>query len=179
MEGKWGKQDVGSIVCMIMMPIYMMNSIQSSFTPAERNAVLAVGAFLTPADEIFSFLEDLMVVRISYAIATKRYYLANRLLRFGLLVGFCCGVVGAAVCSLLTVSEKVYEAIVLPGYDRDVEQYPDCELVSVGHSLLRSTKPYFLLLVWKWPLGFMNTCLGGFALGWAKGDQRARVMVWE
>ena len=58
------------LVLPIQASIEMNVSIQKVLTPAQRSSLLAADAFLEPVEEVFSFLEDTMTVRIGCALGT-------------------------------------------------------------------------------------------------------------
>jgi len=49
------------IVMQILVPIYMRDSIQERLTVGNRNAIIAVEAFTVPYNEIFQFIEDIIL----------------------------------------------------------------------------------------------------------------------
>jgi hypothetical protein len=51
---------MASITALIFEAIIMPKSIQETLSPSDRSAQLAMQSFLTPVEEIFSFLEDTM-----------------------------------------------------------------------------------------------------------------------
>ena len=52
-------------------------SIQKVLAPAQRSSALAADAFLAPMEEVFEFLEDVITVRIGYALGAGRYHEAK------------------------------------------------------------------------------------------------------
>ena len=54
----------GTIAALIAESVIMPKSIQETLSPTNRASQLAMGAFLTPVEEIFAFIEDSMVVQV-------------------------------------------------------------------------------------------------------------------
>ena len=71
----------------VVTPIIMRNTIQQYLVVSERNALIASEAFLVPFREIFQFIEDVMILRVNYAIGAENKELTNSLVHWGIFWG--------------------------------------------------------------------------------------------
>ena len=51
----------------------MKKSIQTTLSPTDRAAQMAMDAVLTPFEKVFAFLEDTMTIKVGYALAAGRH----------------------------------------------------------------------------------------------------------
>jgi hypothetical protein len=155
------------LVVGIYVSIEMNKEIAIYLTSSQRVAWQTGGAFLAPYTMIFSFLEDLVNIKVRFAIARSDFEAVNQLVRSGMVVGFLSGVVAAAIATLLTVNAGVFEDIVYPSGKVDQEAYPDCTLLHSA-DVTSSFVKYFLLTIWQWPIFWSLKALNGFANGAAQ-----------
>lgn len=150
---------------LVIVPIFMRQSIQRELTVGDRNAVIAVEAFLVPYNEIFQFVEDIILVRVSYALGAGDHALTNRLVHMGLLGCLFVGTSAALLATVLGVIPASLSALTDPGAANDAQLYPGCDLIeeSSTHVL-----PYWLIEVWGIPGKQLGMVLSGFLLGSAE-----------
>eukprot|EP01052_Picozoa_sp_SAG31_P024808 SAG31_NODE_2135_length_6364_cov_4.367438_5_plen_339_part_00 len=144
----------------------MPRSIQQELSPPDRAAQLAMKAFLTPVSEIFSFIEDAMIIRVSYAIARKDTVELNVLLHLSVLGGLACGLVAFVLCAALAEVESTAAAILNPSAAANGRWLLEgCSLVPSTSQLLLHAKPYWLLTAAAWMPSFATKGLLGFFAG--------------
>lgn len=66
------------ILPMIMVPIYMNQSVQSSMSVSSRNALLGAQAFMEPYKNVFQFIEVSVLLTIIDALAFTKYFSSHR-----------------------------------------------------------------------------------------------------
>lgn len=166
------------LVSGIIVSTKMTQEIAIELTSTQRVALQTGGtAFLVPFAILFSFLDDLVNIKVRFAIARMDFEEVNRRVRSGFVLGLLSGLAGAAIATLLTVNLGVFEDIVYPSGKSDEEEYPDCTALSSPKKVAKGFKTYFLLTVWQWPFNWALTSLNGFAkgsgqfwlLGWPAG----------
>ena len=84
-----------SITLQIMVPIFMKGSIQAKLDVSSRNALIAGEAFIVPYKEIFQFIEDIVLVRVNYAMARGQKERTNQLVHAGIAGTLFTGLVAA------------------------------------------------------------------------------------
>lgn len=163
---------VGALCCAVSTPIIMMSQIQSVLHPASRSAVLAAGAFLTPLEEVFAFLEDTMTVRINFAMGAGDRVLTNRLFNAGILIGLVSGTLAALVATFLAIDPDTFQALVYPeaGYEA-AHNLSSCSLVPHASEVAYEAKPFFLLSAWQWPFVFANKRCAALAACGSRGPR--------
>lgn len=100
------------VTVQILVPIYMRQSIQERLVVSDRNAVIASEAFLVPYNEIFQFIEDIVLVRVNYALGYGNKQLTNSLVHMGYVGAF------------LGVIPPVLRSLTIPGAANDMQLYP-------------------------------------------------------
>ena len=146
----------------------MKKSIQTTLTPTNRATQMAMDALLTPAQEVFAFLEDTMTVKVGYALASERYGDLNVLLNISVLGGILCGLVAFATMFLLTVDESMAGAILNPSEDSNALLIArGCALIPTTDEILVNAKAYWLLSTSAWLPLFMSNGINGFFVGTA------------
>jgi hypothetical protein len=103
------------VVAMIVAEIIMANSVQQNLTVVDRNAQLHAIVFLVPLAEIFAFVEDVIQVRVQYALASGRNKEVGMLIRSGFKNGILLGVSAACVITVLVFIPVVFNFLVQPG----------------------------------------------------------------
>ena len=87
----WNKGIWIGTTAFVVVPIFMKQSIQEQLTVSSRNVLQSAEAFLVPYKEIFQFVEDIVSVKINYALSSRNKSLANTLVH--VCIGpwcFCC-----------------------------------------------------------------------------------------
>jgi hypothetical protein len=150
------------VTMQVVVPIFMRNSIQDTLSVVNRNTVIAAEAFLVPYNQIFQFIEDIVMVRVNYALAWKKKELTNELVHIGLLGSFLTGVLAAVIATILGVIPSALSGLTNPGAEADAEAYPGCDLIAESTV---SALPYWLVEAWAIPGNQMGMVLTGFMLG--------------
>jgi hypothetical protein len=150
------------IILQIVVPIFMRNSIQETLSVVNRNTVIAAEAFLVPYNQVFQFIEDIVMVRVNYALAWKKKELTNELVHVGLLGSFLTGVLAAVIATILGVIPPALSGLTNPGAQVDAETYPGCDLIEESTV---SALPYWLVEAWAIPGNQMGMVLTGFMMG--------------
>ena len=65
----------------VVSPIFMKDSIQRALIVTSRNVLMSSEAFLVPYKEIFQFIEDIVSVRVNYALTRGDKALADQVCR--------------------------------------------------------------------------------------------------
>jgi hypothetical protein len=150
------------IAMLITVPIVMRVSIQQTLNVVNRNAVIAAEAFLVPYNQIFQFIEDIVMVRVNYALALKQKALTNELVHVGLLGSFGTGLIAAILATILGVIPPALAGLTNPGAANDLRTYPGCDLLTDSTS---AVLPYWLVEAWAIPGRQMGMVMVGFMMG--------------
>lgn len=150
------------ITLQVVVPILMRSSIQERLSVTNRNTVIAAEAFLVPYNAIFQFIEDIVLVRVNYAMARKDHQLTNELVHLGLFGSFLSGIVAAVVGTILGVIPPSLAGLTNPGAAADEALYPGCDLLQL---LSKQQLAYWLVKVWAIPGTQVGLVLTGFMLG--------------
>lgn len=67
-----------SITVAVVSPIFMKDSVQRALVVTSRNVLMSSEAFLVPYKEIFQFIEDIVSVRVNYALTRGDKALADQ-----------------------------------------------------------------------------------------------------
>jgi hypothetical protein len=150
------------IAMLITVPIVMRVSIQQTLNVVNRNAVIAAEAFLVPYNQIFQFIEDIVMVRVNYALALKQKALTNELVHVGLLGSFGTGLIAAILATILGVIPPALAGLTNPGATNDLRTYPGCDLLTDSTA---AVLPYWLVEAWAIPGKQMGMVMVGFMMG--------------
>lgn len=151
-----------SITLQIMIPIFMRSSLQAKLDVASRNALIAGEAFIVPYSEIFQFIEDIVLVRVNYAMARGYKEQTDKLVHAGIAGSLFTGILAAGIGSLLGAIPPVLSVITNPGLENDKSLYPGCDLIADDNS---NILPYWLMEVWALPGRQVGMVLSGFLMG--------------
>ena len=151
------------ITAQVMVPIYMRQSLQANLDVTSRNTLIAAEAFIVPYSAIFQFIEDIILVRVNYALGSGNKPLTNNLVHAGIVGSFATGFLAAAVATVLGVIPPVLRGLTNPGLANDVAIYPNCDFVADDNS--SSVLSYWLLEVWAIPGTQVGMVLSGFLFG--------------
>jgi hypothetical protein len=150
------------ITAQVMVPIYMRQSLQERLDVSSRNTLIAAEAFIVPYSAIFQFIEDIVLVRVNYALASGNKPLTNNLVHAGMVGSFATGFLAATLATILGVIPPVLQGLTNPGLSNDLSLYPDCDFVTDGNS---NVLPYWLMKVWALPGTQVGMVLSGFMFG--------------
>ena len=160
---------IGSIVALVMEAVIMPASIQESLPPADRSSQLAITSFLAPIEEIFSFLEDTMTVKVGYAVASMNYSELNALLHIGVLGGVGSGLIAFLMTTFIAYYPSTAEAVLNPSHkSNQILIDGGCSLVPTTQELLIHAKTYWMLLTLSWIPKFASKSIFGFFVGAGK-----------
>merc|ERR1719310_776043 len=67
----WNQGIWVGVTAFIVVPIFMKQSIQEQLTVSSRNILQSAEAFLVPYKEIFQFVEDIVSIKINYALSSR------------------------------------------------------------------------------------------------------------
>ena len=151
------------IAGLIAVPILMADSIQSSLNVTKRNALLGAAAFMDPYRDVFQFIEDIVLIRVSYSLATGHKKNTNQLMHVGIVAAFCTGIVAAVIGTILGVIPAVLSTLTNPGAVNNEAMYPDCELVTSYDSSI--VMPYWIIQMCGMPGQLLGLVLSGFIFG--------------
>ena len=150
------------VTAQVMVPIYMRQSLQEKLDVSSRNTLIAAEAFIVPYSAIFQFIEDIVLVRVNYALASGNKPLTNNLVHAGMVGSFATGFLAATLATILGVIPPVLQGLTNPGLSNDLSLYPDCDFVTDGNS---NVLPYWLMEVWAIPGTQVGMVLSGFLFG--------------
>jgi len=150
------------LVAQILVPIFMRNSIQVSMSVGSRNSLIAAEAFLVPYSAIFQFIEDIVLVKVNYAIGSGNKVLTNQLVHAGIAGSFGTGLIAAVLATILGVIPPVLHALTNPGLQNDEKLYPGCEFISNSRT---GIVPYWLFEAWSMPGDQIGLVMSGFMIG--------------
>ena len=160
----------GSFILAAMAEIYekviMKKSIQTTLSPTDRAAQMAMDAVLTPIQEVFAFLEDTMTVKVGYALAAGRHGELNALLNISVFGGLLCSITAFAVVFLVTLKESVAGAVLNPSESSNEELIArGCTLIPTTQAILVNAKAYWLISAVAWVPSFISSGVNGFFVG--------------
>ncbi|KAL3786188.1 hypothetical protein HJC23_001264 [Cyclotella cryptica] len=153
------------VTVLIIMPIFMKPSIQKNLTVSSRTALQSAEAFLVPYKEIFQFVEDIISIRINYALSRGDKVAANSLTHLGIAGALMTGLIASGFASVLGAIPPVLQALTNPGMKSDLALYPGCAIIEEAadsHDLIFN---YWMIEVWKFPGTQVTMVLSGFMYG--------------
>jgi hypothetical protein len=103
------------IVAILITEVLMANSVQQKLTVVDRNSQLHASLMLVPLAEMFAFVEDIIQVRVQYALASGRNKEVGMLIRSGFKIGIILGVSAACIITVLVFIPDVFNFLVQPG----------------------------------------------------------------
>lgn len=150
------------IMAQVMVPIMMRDSIQSVMNVGSRNSLIAAEAFLVPFSEIFQFVEDIVLVRVNYAMGHKNKKQTDQLVHAGISGCLCTGLAAAIIATIFGIIPPVLQGLTNPGLANDQELYPGCSLIDENNAAALS---YWLMEAWSFPGTQLGMVLSGFMYG--------------
>lgn len=160
---KWGVW-VG-VAAMVTIPTFIKPSVQEHLRVSSRNALQSAEAFLIPYKEIFQFVEDIVNVKINYALTNGDLEGANKLVHLGIAASILSGLFASAVASILGAIPPVLRALTNPGLKNDLTLYPGCNIIEDTGDDNDVLLPYWMIEVWKFPGAQVAMVLAGFLYG--------------
>lgn len=169
----WGWGIWVAVAALVTVPTIMKPSIQANLNVTSRNVLQSAEAFLIPYKEIFKFVEDIVNVKINYALSSGDLAGANTLVHLGIAGSILTGLFASLLASILGVIPPVLTALTNPGIKNDMEIYSGCDIIEEGASETLII-PYWFIEVWSFPgtqiamvlVGFMYGALEYNTVGW-------------
>ena len=93
--------------------------------------------------DVFQFIEDVVLIRVSYSLAMGHKKLTNKLMHVGIVGAFLTGLVAAVIGTILGVIPATLSVLTNPGAANDEATYPDCALIGSYDSSI--IKPYWII----------------------------------
>jgi len=167
----WDMGLIGNIVATIVIGNLLKQSEQENMSVLERNSLAASEAFMDPYYRIFSFIEEIIMIRVSYAMVKGDKKLTDRLIHMGLAGVLIAGILAGIVGTLLGVFDKSLAALTIPGMANDKALYPGCSFIdSVDTNRIL---PYWLMESWA----LLATQISGVLSGFFSGSPRVSILV--
>jgi len=168
----WGFGITFFVVVSIVIGILLKQSEQVNMTVTERNSLAAAEAFMVPFYTVFTFVEDIILIRVSYSMVQNDKGLTDRLIHMGLAGVIVTGTLAGLVGTLLGAFERTLAGITIPGLENDKLLYPGCsfiESIDIAMAL-----PYWMMESW----GCMGTQISGVLTGFLMGAYEYDLMGW-
>ena len=143
----------------------MKPSIQKHLNVSSRTALQSAEAFLIPYKEVFQFVEDIINIKINYALCSGDTVAANKLVHLGIAGSIMTGLLASIIASILGSIPPVLQALTNPGLESDLELYPDCSIIAQAGDSQDLLLKYWMIEVWKFPGTQVAMVLAGFMYG--------------
>jgi len=148
----------------VFVTIFMAKTTQANLSVSDRNAMLAATAFLTPIQDIFQFIEDVAVVKVSFAVGSGNPRAVRKVMFICIVGGIACGVGGAILMTGVAFWPAAISTVATPGSSNNLELYPGCSLLPDPSEIVMGVKPLWLLSCWSWVFTFCGTGLSGLVM---------------
>lgn len=159
----WGKGFTLFTVSLIVLGIMIGLSKQNEMSVTQRTSLQSAEAFMVPYIMIFSFVEDIVTVRVIYAMAHNDKAKTDRLIHLALASVIATGLLSGLIATLLGVFESTLTALTMPGLTNDRALYPGCSFIEdVDISIVL---PYWIMLSWSCMGNQIAAVLSGFLMG--------------
>ncbi|VEU34278.1 unnamed protein product [Pseudo-nitzschia multistriata] len=160
------------ITARVTIPIFAKKTQQRYMTVDQRTSLAASEAFMVPFFTIFTFVEEIVMIRVNYAVSENDKALTDRLVHAGLAGVIVTGTIGGIVGTALGLLPGALEALTIPGAENDVAVYPGCNfLEAVDVSMIL---PYWLLESWE----LIGKQIGGVLSGFLFGALEFNLLGW-
>mmetsp|Transcript_13230 Transcript_13230/g.31092 ORF Transcript_13230/g.31092 Transcript_13230/m.31092 type:complete len:350 (+) Transcript_13230:406-1455(+) len=136
------------MTAMITIGIMYKQTVQRYMSVSERTTLAAAEAFMVPFKTIFTFIEDIVMIRVMYALQRKDKELTDRLIHMGLAKVIIMGIIAGIFGTVLAISDPVLRMLTNPGYANDKALYPGCEQIDKAGTDLKTIFPYWMLEAW-------------------------------
>lgn len=153
------------VTVLIVIPVMMKPSIQKNLNVSSRTALQSAEAFLVPYKEIFQFVEDIINIKINYALSAGDKITANKLVHLGIAGSIITGLLASTIASILGTIPSVLQVLTNPGLESDLEIYPDCSIIEEAGESHDLILRYWMIEVWKFPGTQVAMVLAGFMYG--------------
>ena len=144
----------------------MPPSVQATLSPQAAAAKVAMSSFLEPVKEVFAFLEDVMLVKVSYALAQGNLEELNQLLHASVLFGLMSGALSFLLMAAVAAGDGSAAALLNPAAaPNDILIASNCTLIPSTDELLSVARPFWLLSCATWMPTFAMAGFTGFLAG--------------
>lgn len=144
----------------ITIGIKINQQTQGLLPATSRNAQIIAESVLNPIDDIFSFLDDILLVKIGVALIAGDYAQMRKVFFLGVFGGAAMGVIGALCSTVLVLVPSLAQAMLNPfGAAAAMD---GCHLAD--NEEIWPASVYFLMTAWAWPFSFASFALSGFAM---------------
>ena len=153
------------VTVLIVTPTIMKPSIQEELNVSARTVLQSAEAFLVPYKEIFQFVEDIINIKINYALSSGDLHAANELVHLGIAGSIFTGLLASLIATVLGAIPPVLQALTNPGYQSDLELYPGCTIIEDAADSHNLILRYWMIEVWKFPGTQAAMVIAGFMYG--------------
>jgi hypothetical protein len=144
----------------------MPPSVQATLSPQAAAAKTAMSSFLEPVKEVFAFLEDVMLVKVSYALAQGNLEELNQLLHASVLFGLTSGALSFLLMAAVAAGDGSAAALLNPAAaPNNALIASGCTLIPSTDELLSVARPFWLLSCATWMPTFATMGFTGFLAG--------------
>jgi len=138
---------IAYIGVLIGLSITLNRSYQATMAVNERNALMSVQVFMAPFDQIFQFIEDIVMVRMMYALGRGDKKITDKLVHTGLVGSILAGIIAGIIGTIIVFIQPARDFFASPGLENSMLLYPDCEFI--GNYDSDNIIPLWLLKSWK------------------------------
>lgn len=151
------------IAAAIALEIMLNRSYQANMAVNERNALMSVLVFMSPFDEIFQFIEDIVMVKMMYALGRGDKRMTNKLVHTGIVGSILAGIIAGIIGTIIIFIQPARDFFASPGLENSILLYPDCEFI--GNFDSYNILPLWLLKSWRLLFAQIGMVLTGLFLG--------------
>jgi hypothetical protein len=108
---------------------------------------MSVQVFMAPFDQIFQFIEDIVMVRMMYALGRGDKKITDKLVHTGLVGSILAGIIAGIIGTIIVFIQPARDFFASPGLENSMLLYPDCEFI--GNYDSDNIIPLWLLKSWK------------------------------
>jgi len=102
---------------------------------------------MSPFDEIFQFIEDIVMVKMMYALGRGDKRMTNKLVHTGIVGSILAGIIAGIIGTIIIFIQPARDFFASPGLENSILLYPDCEFI--GNYDSNNIIPIWLLKSWK------------------------------
>ena len=162
----------GYFTAVVVVPIFAKQTQQLYMSVIERNTLAASEAFWEPFKMIFTFVEEIITIRVSYAMSRNDKEMTDRLIHAGIAGVIITGIFGGIVGTFLGVIPATLNALTTPGIANDLRLYPGCSYIENAET--EAIIPYWMMESW----GLMGRQIGFVMMGFFFGALEFNIFGW-